>query len=71
MLTNGVLQMKEKWRIVINGEPYNEETVRANWAIRKALQRYKDQRRVYSMTKELTIQVTRGNGKPFPTSKVV
>lgn len=65
--------MTEKWQVIINGEIFQEEATRANWAIRKALQRYKGKHRhrAYSATQGLNILVTRENGKSFPFSKVV
>jgi hypothetical protein len=65
--------MTEKWKVVINGEVFEEEATRANWAIHNALHHYKGKhgQQAYSMTQGLTINVTRGNGKPFPFSKVV
>jgi hypothetical protein len=63
----------EKWKVVINGEAFQETTTRANWAIRKALQQYKERhgQHPYRTTEGLTINITRANGKPFPFSKVV
>jgi hypothetical protein len=65
--------MTEKWKVTIDGEVFQAEATRANWAIRKALQDFKDKygQRAYSSTRGLTINVTRANGKPFPFSKVV
>ena len=64
--------MKEKWIVIINGENFVEETTRANWAIRCALQKYKWKHgNAYAMMKELTILIRRENLKDFPVSKVV